>query len=185
MLNSESEASECFPNSQPDSEFIRWWEIPGTSHTGVVTPAGMSTEALPVGTAVSFGPALHGAYFALQRWIEDGDAPPHQPRLLKEGDPPRFPRDEHGNATGGVRWPDIVAPLGTHVAEAIPGDGSNLLRGTTTFFSADELAALYPDHAAWVAQYRDAVEALVDSRVVTEADAADMIARAEARPFPA
>ncbi len=184
VLNSESEASECHPNSQPDTELIRWWEVPGTSHTGVVTPAGMTVEALPVGTDIGFGPALHGAYHSMHRWLDDGVAPPRQPRLLKEGDPPRFARDEHGNATGGIRWPDIVAPVGTHVAEAIEGDGSNLLRGTTTYFSADELATLYPDHGAWVAQYRDAVAALVESGVILDGDAADMVAKAESTPFP-
>ena len=33
VVNSESEASECDPNHQPDTEMVRWWEIPGTGHT--------------------------------------------------------------------------------------------------------------------------------------------------------
>lgn len=178
VLNSESEASECHPNTQPDSEFLRWWEVPGTSHMGVVSSGDVS-PLTGLGTAVSFEPAMRGAIHALHRWVSGGDPPPHQPRLLKEGDPPRFVRDEHGNAVGGIRWPDVEAPLATHAAERIEGDGSNLLRGTSTPFPLEKLRQLYPDRKAWQAQYRVAVERLVDSCVVASGDAEAMIAASE------
>ena len=96
----------------------------------------------------------------------------HQPWLVKEGNPPRFPRDNHGNAIGGIRWPDLEAPLGTHAAERLGDDGTSLLRGSSTPFLPEKIKALYPDSAAWIAQYEAAVERLVEPGVVLSDDAA-------------
>ena len=136
VVNSESEASECDPNYQPDTDLLRWWEIPGTGHTSAyASPKSLmgprrSSEVRPCPSPRPF--------VALRTPCEagstDGGAPAHQPRLLKEGDPPRFPRDEHGNAIGGIRWPDLEAPLGTHAAERLGDDGTSLLRGMSTPF---------------------------------------------------
>ena len=183
VLNSEAEASECYPNTQPDTELLRWWEVAGTGHISM-----MSADALdamvelmgPIGITVSFAPAMRAAFHALRRWVDGGPPPPHQPRLLKQGDPARLPRDEHGNAIGGIRWPDLEAPLGTHVAEHF-GDGLNMLVGTSTPFEPEKVEALYPDHTAWLARYCHALDHLVETEVVLPDDADDMRARAEVR----
>ncbi len=184
VLNSESEASECHPNSQPDTDLLRWWEIAGTSHTSVGTFEELEAMGFAVGTRVSFAPALRGAFHALQRWLVSGRAPQHQPRLLKEGTPPRFRRDEHGNAIDGIQWPDLAAPLATHAAERIEGDGSSLLRGSSIPFPAEKVNELYPDHAAWFAKYQVAVEQLVQAGVILPDDGASLLAKAEGRPLP-
>ncbi len=179
VLNSESEASECDPNHQADTDYLRWWEIPGTGHTSAFSsPEELARlSSLIGGTTVSFAPAVRGAAYALRRWLDSGEGPFHQPRLLKEGDPPRFRRDVHGNAIGGIRWPDLEAPLGTHAAERFGDDGTSLLRGSSTPFSSEKIKALYPDHAAWFAKYTTAVEGLVESGVILPDDAATMLAR--------
>jgi hypothetical protein len=183
VLNSESEASECHPNSQPDTELLRWWEIAGTSHTGMASTDIL--ETMGVGTSVSFGPAVRAALHALARWLDSSEPPQHQPRLLKHGTPPRFRRDEHGNAIDGIQLPDVAAPLATHAAERIEGDGSNLLRGSSIPFTAEQVRALYPDHATWFATYKAAVEHLTQTGVVLPDDGEAMVAQAQARPLPA
>ena len=186
VVNSESEASECDPNHQPDTEMVRWWEIPGTGHTSAyASPDELEeTSSLVGGTTVSFAPAIRGAAHALRRWLDGGGAPLHQPRLLKEGDPPRFPRDEHGNAMGGIRWPDLEAPLGTHAAERLGDDGTSLLRGSSTAFSPEKIKAVYPDRSAWFAKYKAATDQLVETGVIAPDDAAMMLAHAQSRALP-
>ena len=185
VLNSEAEASECHPNTQPDTEFLRWWEVAGTGHGGMMSAEDMEAFAalMPAGNRVSFAPAGRAAYHALRRWLDGGAPPPHQQRLLKAGDPARLPRDEHGNAIGGIRWPDLEAPLGTHTAEHF-GDGLNMLIGNSTAFPPEKVKALYPDHGTWFAKYKAAVDQLVAAEVVLPDDAAEMRARAEVRPLP-
>ena len=51
VLNSESEASECYPNSQPDTALLRWWEIAGTSHTSVATAEELEAMGFVIGTS--------------------------------------------------------------------------------------------------------------------------------------
>ena len=87
-------------------------------------------------------------------------------------------RDEHGNALGGIRWPDLEAPLGTHVGENLTDNIANV-GGSSTPFPPEKVKALYPDHAAWFAKYQAAVEQLVKSEVVLPDDAATMIERAK------
>ncbi len=186
VVNSESEASECDPNYQPDTDLLRWWEIPGTGHTSAyATPEELAgTASLVGGTTVSFAPALRGASHALRNWLDGRGGPAHQPRLLKEGNPPRFPRDEHGNAIGGIRWPDLEAPLGTHAAERLGDDGTSLLRGMSTPFPPQRIKALYPDRSAWRSMYGSAVQRLVETGVIVPEDAATMLARADSQDLP-
>jgi hypothetical protein len=184
ILNSESEASECEPNHQDDTEFVRWWEIPGTSHTGASSAERVVEIAKMVGTSVSFAPAMRGAFHALHRWLDSGEPPRHQPRLFKKGDPPRFHRDEHGNALEGIRWPDVEAPLATHSAERIEGDESSLLRGTSIPFTPEKIRALYPTHAEWFAKYEGAVERLVGAGVILPDDGDALIIKARTQPLP-
>jgi hypothetical protein len=186
VVNSESEASECDPNYQPDTEMLRWWEIPGTGHTGAYASREELEEAASLigGTTVSFAPAVRGASNALRGWLDGDGGPAHQPRLLKEGDPSRFPRDVHGNAVGGIRWPDLEAPLGTHVAERLGDDGTSLLRGSSTPFSPEKIKALYPDHSAWLGKYKAGIDRLIETGVVVPDDAATMVAWAESRELP-
>jgi hypothetical protein len=63
------------------------------------------------------------AYRALHRWVTTGEAPTSAPRIELSRDPGKpialwrpfddsvIARDEHGNAKGGIRLPDIEVPL--------------------------------------------------------------------------
>jgi hypothetical protein len=188
IVNSEFEAEQCYPNTQPDTEFQRWWEFAGTGHVGLTSPEDLKVMAqlMPEGMQwcqVSFAPASRAALHGLHRWLNGGAPPEHQPRLDREGEPPELPRDEHGNATGGIRLGDLEAPVGTHVGES-PRDGFVQLMGTSTPFPPEKVRLLYPDDAAWLAQFRAATERLVDAGVFLADDADDVFAAASTRELP-
>jgi hypothetical protein len=186
VLNSEFEVEQYHPNNQPDTELLRFWEVAGTAHGGLMSPEMLDMFGPALGNVctVSFSPASRAAIHALHRWVNGGSPPPHQPRLQKDGDPPALPRDDHGNARGGIRWPDVEAPLGTHVGESAPDGFANLM-GSSTPFPPEKVRALYADREAWLALYRTATERLVDAEVVLADDADRMLARASATEFPA
>jgi hypothetical protein len=77
-------------------------------------------------------------------------------------------RDEHGNARGGIRLPEVEAPTATldglrnDVAQAAPGaQNFCFLFGRTVPFDAATLKKLYPTHDAFVRKFSSAVDAIV------------------------
>ena len=188
IVNSEFEAEQCYPNTQPDTEFLRWWEFAGTGHVGLTSPEDLEVMAqlMPPEMQwcqVSFAPASRAALHALHHWLSGGAPPAHQPRLTRDGEPPELPRDEHGNATGGIRLPDLEAPLGTHVGQS-PRGGFVQLMGTSTPFAPEKVRALDLDQAAWFGRYRVATERLVETGVFLADDAEQVIARASTLELP-
>ena len=61
---------------------------------------------------LSYAPVYSAAIRHLNRWITEGVEPPRMPRVeVKPGATrPEVVRDEHGNAVGGIRLPDIDVP---------------------------------------------------------------------------
>ncbi len=105
--------------------------------------------------------------------------------------------DADGNELGGIRLPDIAAPLGTYTGwnlyKAPYPDGALADRdGSFIAFAATRaerdkrgdprpaIAERYADHAAYEAAVRKVVTALVRDRLLLEEDAAAYIARAKA-----
>ncbi len=191
VVNSEFEAARFDANWQPDHDRLRWWEFAGAAHCGLQAEADMRAMLADLAGVIdldrlnytSFLPAIRGATRAVRRWIEDGTAPPAQPRLRMEGTPPRIPRDEHGNAVGGIRTPEVEAPLATYLGALDPADARNQM-GAVIPFPPDTLRALYRDHADWLGRYSAATQRLVDAGIFVADDAEHQIARAAAAPFP-
>ncbi len=173
VLNSECELEVYDRRYQPDTSYLRFWEVAGSAHFGFMTQPGMEQmfKAALEGTCrVSFAPANRAALHSLQRWMEGGEPPLHQPRLRKIGAPPALPRDDHGNASGGIRWPDLEAPLGTHVGIG-PTGGLGHLMGSTTPFPVNKIKALYGTREQWLDGVREALDRLVETGVVLPDDA--------------
>ena len=141
LLNSESEAQVFTTNQQPDSGTLVIWENAGASHIGSVAAGGNRYGLPETRCKGSFSPAQRAVWRHLRRWIEEGTVAPSQPRLERAPDG-TLARDEHANALGGIRWPHVVVPLGTHRAEP-PTDGQPDLMGSTTPFDAEEVRRLY------------------------------------------
>ena len=124
------------------------------------------------------------------------------PRIIK-ATPQLMPRiDADGNELDGIRSPLITAPLGTYVGwnvTAVRFRERPLLRQYRRLYSlcrhqsAERLAKgdprpsleeRYPSHAAYVAKVKAQADALVAERYMLPADAARIVAEAEAAKVP-
>ena len=91
--------------------------------------------------------------------------------------------DANGNALGGIRSPQVDAPvaaLGGVQELAAPGQVGGFCRlfGTTVPLTPEQLAALYPNHGAFVKQWNQAADRAVKAGFLTEADAKELKAAA-------
>ena len=129
---------------------VRMYDIAGASHVIVAKPpAGC---ALPQGR-LDWAPVSRAALIRLDAWIAINAEPPSNRLMPLEAagaEPPalRAPahlpgavvqvpvRDLDGNAIGGVRLPDLVAPMGTHGGQNRPQTFSCSLVGSYGAFAA-------------------------------------------------
>ena len=116
---------------------------------------------------------LRAAVVALNNWVITGLPPPQSPRL-DVASATSFATDENGEAVGGVRTPQVAAPIAVVNGT---GDTSNAgggfcgIFGTTIPFSSEKLAQLYPTHAAFVTKWSQAVASDVSKGYLLPADA--------------
>jgi hypothetical protein len=94
-------------------------------------------------------------------------------------------RDGLGIALGGVRTPAVDVPIATLSGDP-PPDSSILcsLFGSSTPLSPAVLRARYASRAAYVDAVRASADAAVDAGFLLPADVAEIVAEAEAAPFP-
>lgn len=192
------------PSNQPDSRMFRLWEVAGTAHADVYTldlghsdvgddpsiaEVVESTQGAPIpglitcDLPINSGPAhwvLKAGLRGLLDWIEGGTALPEAPRLLLTEDGTAFQLDAVGNVQGGIRTNYVDAPVAVLSGLGQTTDGFCRIFGTTSLFDDEQLAELYPTAQA----YLDAVNAAVDRAVgegfLLSADAALIVADAEA-----
>ncbi len=204
---------------QPATAHIREWETAGTAHddtygllysrsdtgNGVADTSafnslfdppkdpipGIVDCAAPI-NAGSHTYELRAAVQAVNTWVTTGKAPPQSPRLeVDPADPQAFLHDANGNALGGIRSPQVTAPVAKLSGVGQPGatpvhsragartkpvSGQTLcgIFGTTVPFSAGKLASLYPTHAAFVKRWDAATAAEVKRGYLLPADAATL-----------
>lgn len=181
-----------FGARQPDAENFRLWEAAGTAHADTYTLGAGAADlgaspgvvdlvittspifGVDCGSPINSGPqhfVVKAALRALERWVRRGKPPRSAPRLeVIAGPPVEIARDENGNALGGIRTPQVDAPIAAFTGE----QGGSLLCalfGTTTPFDDATLAALYPSHGAFVSRYRRALRRSVRAGWIVEADA--------------
>jgi len=126
---------------QPDSEYFRMWEHAGISHANSTDtkytfkraaahgiPLGMfPTCEAPVSNDISTLPIFRSTLDAMHRWLTDGTAPAHSPRMelsipADPAQPATIVRDPAtGIAKGGIRLPPIAVPTGTYWGGRPPG----------------------------------------------------------------
>lgn len=174
--------------AQPDTTRIRLWEVAGTAHADAYIVGGFARQ-LGCTTPINSGPqhvVVQAAFAAFDRWVTTGQPPPSPPRLrLAAGDPPRLARDGDGNAIGGVRTPAVDVPVSA--LSGVPAPGTSVicsLFGSTTPFPASRLAALYGSRAGYLARYTRSLDRAISAGYILGADRAELLAQAEAVPFP-
>jgi hypothetical protein len=176
VFEAEGDALGHFPARQPDTATYRLWEVAGSAHADEFSIARATTDGLRSATGPNeiLGPCgtryntlltrdvLAAAVVGLDRWLRTGSPPPSAPRIdITAGDPNVIERDADGNATGGIRTPQLDVPIAT--LSGIPGPGSVFCRlfGSTTPFSAQTLAARYPTRATYASAFAAATNRAV------------------------
>lgn len=178
---------------QPDTAHMRTWEMAGTSTNDRTTiaydtasravwnPGPPTVDAAKVcGKPVNDGPQgeiVSGAAIALSRWVQLKKAPPRQPRFtLQDG---AVFRDFLGNAFGGVRLPQLVAP--TKVYSASTPDPPTLwcaYVGTARRLPLATLRSLYRTRDDYILQVQVSAGHSVQTGTLTANDAATIINKA-------
>jgi hypothetical protein len=142
-------------------------------------------------------PALAGgALRNLRRWAVDGIAPPRAARLTNLSNKDDGPcgrmaealpllRDEHGNALGGVRTPDLDVPVAAYYPHStLPPDDAGAgafqgdIMGSMNRFSVDKLRTLYGSPETYRAAYEAGVARLVAEGWIDEDEAQEWRRRA-------
>ena len=181
VVNSETELTSYYPVREPDSAAFRLWEVPGTSHVSVPRPQEPSVDG---SNWLSYSPVYNAAIRHLHDWTKNGVEPPAMPRVeMLAGDPrPEVVRDEHGNALGGIRLPDLEVPTAAHSGFGTQREGSRFgfLYGNATDFDGEQLAALYPSSSHYVGTWNAALDRVIEQGMVLPEDAPAMRAQAVA-----
>src|SRR5262249_8272245 len=91
--------------------------------------------------------AVQTAVHALDRWVRSGHAPVHgRPLQIASTAPFAYALDGNGNVEGGIRSPQVDAPVARLSGLGQSGSSFCGLFGTTVPFSPAQLAAKYPTH---------------------------------------
>ncbi len=187
------------PAIQPDSSTIRLWEMAGTSHvdqwtlhygitSGVRWDPGVPIPTFRVCGSINDGPerfVMRAAVAALDRWVTTGVTPAPAPRFAINPAGTAIVRDRYGNAVGGIRNPDVTAPISA-LSGVFNPDTTVIcaLFGSSKPFSPALLHRLYPTHADYVAKVAASAAAAVRRGYLLPQDAARMVALAKAAHVP-
>ncbi len=169
---------------QDDTEHFRLWEVAGGAHSDYYTivsgradsvgeprfAAVVEQNSLPgfVSCDLPFnaGPmhyAIDRALHDLDLWMKGLAAPSQAPRLDMTEDQAAFLLDDNGNVTGGIRTPYVEAPTAVLSGGGNSDNGFCRLFGTTSLYSADQLASLYVDRDTYVEAVTESANAAVEA----------------------
>jgi|AntAceMinimDraft_11_1070367.scaffolds.fasta_scaffold00733_13 hypothetical protein len=177
---------------QPDTAMIRTWEVAGTAHGDIYTfvtgrddtvgaPvfASVVEENSVLGFIVCDRPINNGPHHyifntavrALNDWVATGNAPENSPLLEINNDNSDYIYDALGNALGGIRTPYVDAP--SAILRGEPNTGASFCRlfGTTSLFSAEQMASLYIDEAGYINAVTVSTNAAVAAGFLLQEDA--------------
>lgn len=182
---------------QPDTDLIRTWEVAGTAHGDYYTFISGRDDAVgdPVFASVieensilgfitcekpmNNGPhhyVFNTAVRGLSAWVAGGEPPPASPRLTLNDDKSDYRYDDLGNVLGGIRTPYVDAPSAVLRGDANLGNSFCFLFGTTSLFSAAQMANLYGDENGFVAAVTEATDSAVAAGFLLQKDADAIIA---------
>ena len=207
VFQTEFDISGAFTARQPDTNRFRQWEAAGTSHfdtyglligpsdtgdgqgavanleamqhpTNVPGPGGLCAKPINTGGAHWL---LNSAVFWLNQWVTKGTPPPSgQPLQIASTSPFAYAKDANGNTIGGVRTPQVDAPIATLAGIGnTPANGQFISRfcglfGSTVPYTPEQLAALYKNHGQFVSAWGHATQNLVKGGFLLKADADEL-----------
>jgi hypothetical protein len=173
-----------FPARQDDTERLRVWEVAGTAHADAYL-VGNGAGSFSCGAPINTGPTHLIAKAALRHldaWSRGGAPAPAGPRLQIEstGATPVLLRDQDGIALGGIRTPQVDAPIDILSGEAAPGGPiACILFGSTKPLPAERIAARYASPTAYLEAYNKAADATIGGGFVLAEDREALLADAD------
>jgi Alpha/beta hydrolase domain len=191
---------------QPDNQWLRTWEIPGTAHADnyTILVAPIDTGSTPrddivaayaptnmlmgqqLAHCINFAPQHHyvvqAAIAQLHNWVRTGrPAPAAPPMTLSETNPPRLVLDENGLARGGVRTPWVDVPIAKTSGVGSEESVMSTLFGSGEPFDAATLGRLYPGGAEdYVPRFTLAVDQAIEAGFIVPADRPEILELAAA-----
>lgn len=161
IVNSETETPYFVPSRQPDSEWYRFWELVGTTHASAVGGGrrpdisvrdGVPNSSSSWAKMVDMFPVLEAAAVGLDRWLSGGVPLGSFDRIEVSGERHMIQTDAFGNAKGGIRLPEILAPVAKYVTQ------TNSASGRLEPFDAATLRSIYRDDADYAGRIKAAAE---------------------------
>ncbi len=185
VVNSELEAISCVGVRQADTDRFRYWECAATSHGSFQAAVpragkyerdfGQPAPLLEEMNRIPLIPLYDAALHHLNRWVDGGDPPPSQPLIDFAGDPPEVVREQHGIATGGIRYPQADVPIAQNSSIPLGAGILLLLRGSCVPFDEATLDALYDDESAYIEKFTAAARAAEKAGVLLHRDVEPLI----------
>ena len=198
---------------QPDTEWLRTWEIPGTAHadnytirvapidTGSASVDDLAAAYAPtdvlmghhLGHAINFAPQHHyvlqAAVAALCNWVRTGRPAPGAPPIAVSDSVPAAPLlDRNGLALGGIRTPWVDVPIARTSGIGTQQSALSDLFGSGELFDTATIHTLYPKGAAdYLAAFTAALDSAIGSGFILAADRGeilDLAAAAYSRTMP-
>ena len=147
-------------------------------------PGGLPPCAAPINTSGTHW-VLNAAIYSLNQWVVNGIEPPTAPYLAVTSlgipaippyaatTPLVFTKDANGNTEGGVRSPQVDAPI---AAFGGIGQGPSFcfLFGTTVPFPSTQISALYKNHGQFVSAWSNDIQKLVNAGFLRPADGVEL-----------
>jgi Alpha/beta hydrolase domain len=204
VLNFETETDVLnqVPARQSDDAHHRLWEAAGTAHVDShalksfgyqehsQTPLAIDPTCTSAFNTAPESYLMDTAYAALGSWVDFGHPPAQAPRMQINAAGTDVARDSFGNGIGGIRLPQLDVPTatltgtGNRAADTNPVSVFCVLLGTTTPFTAAQLAAPYPDHGAYVRAFTTATNRLAGQGFLLPGDRAQALFLAQQAPVP-
>ena len=206
-FQTEFDVSGAFTARQPDTNKFRQWEAAGTSHfdtyglligpsdtgngqgavanlaamqdpTNVPSPGGLCAKPINTGGAHWL---LDSAIYWLNQWVTHGTPPPvGQPLEIASTSPFAYAKDANGNTLGGVRTPQVDAPVAVLSGTDNSAGNNNLvsmfcfLFGSTVPYTSAHLSSLYPNHGKFVKAWTQDINKLVHAGFLLKPDGSEL-----------
>lgn len=186
------------PNANTEADKFMMWELAGASHGWTwqynfsdaaredVSAAGFETHDFVCAQnqpEINLYMVVKAAYVLLDRWVSTGISPPSAEYIQMDVpvNPQQPLRDEHGNAVGGLRMPEIAVPIARYKGVYAPDPDC---RNAVMPFDRQTLESLYPAPGDYLDRYTAATQALLDGGFLLPEDARKLIEAAGQRRVP-
>ena len=144
--------------------------------TNVPGPGGLCTKPINTGGAHWL---LNSAIYWLNQWVTKGTPPPiGQPLQIASTSPFAYAKDANGNTIGGVRTPQVDAPIATLGTDNTGASGPIsrfcFLFGSTVPFTPAQLSTLYHQRANFLAAWDRSTRKLVRTGFIRPGDKSEL-----------